>query len=233
MNRAILNVATGRFAPIQARLESSLSRCDHRSGHLFWRDGLPMGSPTHADVPFGFKAFAIERAIECGFSRVLWLDAPVIALRPLEPLWELIETQGYWFSANPTYDNPAGPLWNCGQWTCDDALAPLGITREEAFDIPQVIGGAFGLNLKHPAGAALFAEYLRLAQDGAAFRGPIANSRGEASSDPRVLGHRHDQTVASVIAHRLGVKLTRPPAWVVDGTRKCVTDDTVLWVDRV
>ena len=233
MKRIIVSVATGRFTAAQDRLRQALSEVERGADLLFWRDSLPPGSPTHQDVPFGFKAFAMKHVLEKGYESALWLDSPIIPLRSLVPLWELIEAQGYWFSANPPYDNPAGLIWNCGQWTCDSALAPLGVTREELFPIPHVIGGAFGLKLGSLLGRAFFDRYLRLAEDGTAFRGPIANNNGEASPDPRVLGHRHDQTVASVLAHRLGMKLTQPPKWVVDGTRASVTEETVLWVDRV
>jgi hypothetical protein len=47
-------------------------------------------------------------------------------------------------------------------------------------------------------------DYQARAIDGT-FKGPWDNSGNKASSDPRVLGHRHDQTAASVIATRCGM----------------------------
>jgi hypothetical protein len=37
------------------------------------------------------------------------------------------------------------------------------------------------------------------------FKDSLSNASRLLSADPRVLGHRHDQTVASVIAHSLGI----------------------------
>ena len=79
----------------------------------------------------------------------MWLDSSIVPLRPLSSLWKLIEKQGYWFSENLPQGRLDLPCWNCGEWTCDSALGPLGITREEAFTIPHVIATAFGLDFSH------------------------------------------------------------------------------------
>lgn len=189
--RAIVNVATGRFVALQDRLRAAVERGDCGADLICWRDEYPPGSPTHEEAPFAFKAFAVQAAMNQGPQSVLWLDSAVMPVKPLAPLWDLIERQGYWFSSNPPYNDPSGPKWNCGQWTCDSALGPLDAKREELFAIPHVIGGAFGLNFRHEIAWDFFREYLRLATERTAFQGPIANENGEASADPRVLGHRH------------------------------------------
>jgi hypothetical protein len=103
-----------------------------------------------------------------------------------------------------------------------------------------VIATAFGLDLENPQGAAFFGEYLRLAKT-RAFCGPWYNRRhpdyahyapsprnGEWA-DLKVLGHRHDQTAASLIARRLGLSLTDPPKWIAYYPHE--TAETVLSVD--
>lgn len=217
--RCIVNVATGpRYVDMQKRLIANFGK----EMAITWTDSLPYGCTTHELTPYAFKAHAVKYAITQGFDTVIWMDSSVVPVRPLDPLWELIESRGYWISNNPPF--------NCGQFTADSALGPLGITREEAFAIPHVIGTAFGLDFRHDIAHRFFNELLWLADDGRAFRGPWTNHNGEASADPRVRGHRHDQTAMSVIAHRLGMQLTEPPKWIVDDAP--ATEETALIICR-
>ena len=41
-------------------------------------------------------------------TTLLWCDACIVPVRPLEPLWEKIERDGYWFCANG---------WSNYEWT--------------------------------------------------------------------------------------------------------------------
>lgn len=221
-------MATGRYVPM---LDRSASRLVFEDGTLLtWCDCLPPESPPHSEAPYAFKAYAIKAALEQGYHEILWFDSSIVPIRPLEPLLELIEQQGYWFSENL----PQGQLnvapWNCGQWCSDSALRPLGITREEAFQIPHVIGSGFGLNFNHEVVQQFFEEFIRLARERTAFQGPWCNDNFEASDDKRVLGHRHDQTVVSVLAKRFNMGLTTPPLWIVDGAP--ATKDTILEIRR-
>jgi len=214
MNRLVVNVATGPYVAGQRRLKRALT-----DPMLCWADQMPPSSPTHKRTPYAFKAFALEAARIQGADLVLWADAAVVPIRSLDPLWDLIERQGYWFSRNG-FQN--------GQWCSDAALPLLGITREESFQQEHVVATTFGLDLRSEIGTTFASEYLRLAQNGS-FRGPWRNDHGEASTDPRVTGHRHDQTAASVIAHRLGMELTNPPQWFA--YRGGETQETVLVAD--
>ena len=136
------------------------------------------------------------------------------------------------------------------EWTADSAYADLfpefgaadhygweharGLNR----NIEHVIATAFGLNMRNPTGRAFFDEYFRLASTTRAFCGPYNNGM-ETSSVPvsaravcgpsDVRGHRHDQTAASVIAWRLGMELTQPPAWIT--YRGHEDESTILCVD--
>jgi hypothetical protein len=182
---------------------------------------LPPGCPEHLDIPYAFKAYALRAMWDKGYSSVLWADSSVTALRSLNPIWEHTERLGYWFSDNNG--------WNCGQWTCDAALPLLGITRQDAFDIPHVAATAFALDFSK-LGAVKFFDYYWDGVVNGAFRGPWVNDKGQASADPRVLGHRHDQTVASVAIWRLGMTTTKQPYLFSDGYGE--RDDTVLKVER-
>lgn len=220
MTRLVLNVATGPYVAGQRRLKRALSNhAENWTPGLYWADEMPPGSPNHHRMPYAFKAWAIEAARLHEADLVLWADACIVPIRSMEPLWDLIDRQGYWFSRNG---------WQNGQWCSDAALPLLGITREESFQQEHVVATTFGLNLRSEIGATFASEYLRLAQNGS-FCGPWVNNAGEASADPRVRGHRHDQAAASVIVHRLGMILTNSPQWFA--YKGGETAETVLVAD--
>lgn len=193
MSRCIVNVATGEYVRGQQRLLSS----EHvrRYSSLMYADTMPPGSPSHRDVPYAFKAWAIKAAMEQGARLVLWADASIIPIRSIDPLWEKIERDGYWISRNGFFNS---------EWTAERAYADLAISREENEAIEHVVATTFGLNLDHGAGRYIFDEYLRLAQTDA-FKGPWSGGVG--------VQHRHDQTALSVVAWRAGCQLTSPPEW--------------------
>lgn len=206
--RCIVNVATGRFVKGQQRL--IMNRHTLQCPVLCWTDVMPPKSPSHLDVPFAFKAWAIAAAIERGCTSILWADACILPISPLEPLWERIEQDGYWISRNG---------WTNAEWTAENVRWKLGVTQEENEQIPHVVATSFGLCVDKPVGKNIFEEYLSLAQNGS-FCGPWWNSNHpeystRAGAHPcggsKVRGHRHDQTALSVIAHKQGCKLTDPP----------------------
>lgn len=226
MMRCIVNVATGAYVRGQDRLASCPLIADALT--LFCRDEMPPGSPSHADIPYAFKSFALRAAADQGATVLLWADACILPIRPLEPLWEKIEREGAWISNNG---------WKNSEWTCDSAYSDLGVTREENEQIPHVVATVFGLNLGHPTGKGIFDEYLRLAQTNA-FKGPWWNSKhpdyqgrlgAYPCGPPTTRGHRHDQTCLSVLAHRFGVQLTNAPElFAYSGGQ---TDNTILIAD--
>ena len=195
-----------------------------------YRDCLPSNCPSHADVPYAFKAYALEE-ISQKFSTLLWLDASVVPIRPLDGLFEKIESDGYWICRNG---------WSNYTWTADEAyplLFPgieLNNARELNKTIPHVVATAFGISVAHPIGLAILDEYMALAKNGA-FRGPWWNSnspedchkqRAAPCGPPDVRGHRHDQTALSVIAARNLCVLTNAPKYFayIGGE----TEETVL-----
>lgn len=220
--RAVFNVATGpHYLRGQSRLMAWLEKFACGAQVIGWRDSLPPGSPSHQQNPYAFKAYALQHAMtnRARPTTLLWADASILPIRSLQPLWERIERDGYWISNNG---------WTNDQWTCDAAypmLFPEAISLADAYrlngQIPHVVATTFGISLDHPKGREFLAEYVRLADSGA-FRGPwwnsnasnkqyAANHGAEPCGPPECFGHRHDQTAASVIVWRLGMKLSDPP----------------------
>lgn len=249
-HRAVVNVATGRYVNGQNRLGMECVRQDTRI--LSWAR-MPEGSPAHEQVPYAFKAYALKAASNEGYTTLLWADASVLPIKPLDPLFERIEQDGYWMSNNG---------WTNYEWTADSAYPDLfsdlykfadGRVPENFLNdlrrinrtIPHVVATAFGISLEHPLGKAFLDEYFRLASETKAFCGPWINScwknpetglvsfpmgPGCAPCGPSDLrGHRHDQTAASVIAWRLGFKLTNAPE--IFAYRGGETEQTILVAD--
>jgi len=195
------------------RLGETLRRVGFDGRFEAWRT-LPPGCPAHLDVPFAFKPYCLAEARAAGADRVLWLDSSCVAVKPLERMFAKIARDGYLLFRN----------WRfiAGEWAGDATLERFGITRDEAMEIPEVNACALGLDFRHPTGLAFFEQWLDEARRATAFRGtnqPIAdaedykavkwNRRQRVSADPRVRGHRHDQTVAGLLAYRLGMRLTK------------------------
>lgn len=243
MKRVVCNVATGaHYLKGQARL-SEMMRARGESVLINCDGQLPEGYPSHESIPYGFKSYALKGAADAGADTLLWCDACIIPNGPLDALWEKIETEGAWISANG---------WANAEWTADSAYPDLfqnlynaysgareidGVKRSfqqkpgffeaaraENWGIRHVVATAFGISLNHPVGVNILREYYRLASETKAFCGPWTNAahpdaagkpvdgvRVAACGPADVRGHRHDQVVLSVLAHRLNVKLTQPP----------------------
>lgn len=216
MSRCVINVATGRYVAGQNRLKAMLGP---QHDFMGWADRLPEGSPSHQSYPYAFKAFALKAAVDAGHDVILWADACIRPHRSLDPLWERIESDGAWISRNG---------WVNGQWCADPFYLHAGVTRTENWEIPHVVATTFGLDLRTETGRAIYEEYLRLSQT-PAIQGPWCNRNNPQHANqpqvigdrlwcdpcgpPEVLGHRHDQSILSLLAWKHKVSLTDPPQW--------------------
>jgi hypothetical protein len=232
MKRTVVNVSTGRYMDGQLRLMKKIEEFSPESMIYFYGQ-IPHAWPAHKDKPYAFKAFALKEAANfINGGLVLWADAAVLPVKPLEPIWERIEHEGYWIPLNG---------WTNYEWTADSAYPDLfpelliEQAREVNKTVPHCCATTFGLNLDSEVGAKCLEEYYRLANTNA-FCGPWSNLNNPnhwnyhpdmmgVCGPPDVLGHRHDQTALSVIAWRLGMKFTQCP-WGF--AYPPATDDTIL-----
>jgi len=197
--RCIVSLGTsGWFVRGVDRLEASLCQVGWAGAFMGWRDAYPPGSPTQEQVDHGFKAWCVHAALGAGHEAVMWCDASVWAVHDPAPIFEHAERTGFYIVYNG--------FW-VGQYSSDRSLEIFGVTREEAFQIRDIAAGFICMDLRQEAPRHFLAEWLRYTTlaGGAAYNGPDSND-GSISSDPRVKGHRHDQTVASLILHRMGYR---------------------------
>lgn len=198
MNPCVVNFGKGAWYPRgRQRLLDSLKGVGYAGGILSYTDESQIGAPTHQQAPYAFKTSCFLRAQEAGHDVVLWCDCSVWAIRPLDALLEHVRREGHVFFQGG---------WNCAQWSTDSSLESLGVTRDEAEKLPMLMACCMGLDLTNPRSAEFLRRWHEKAMDGHTFAGPWSNEGQACSKDPRCLGHRHDQTAASVIGGLLGME---------------------------
>lgn len=187
--RAIVSFAnrTGNYVQALARLSDSLR--DNFQGDFFaWIGEEALQSPKHLDNPYAFKIHAIDKAIEQGYSKILWLDSSCYAIKNVEPLFDLIDKIGLLMQNSDCM---------LGDWTNDETLAYFGIERKTAKQIPMFSAGFFGIDLKNKQSANFYLLWKESMINGY-FKGSWEN-------------HRHDMSCASSIAYNLGlIRLYKP-----------------------
>lgn len=204
MKRCVVNFAKDLWYPMgQARLFQSLIATGFTGETFLFNSESILGSPSHHECPYAFKPHALDAARRYGYDIALWADASVWAIRDTRPLFDWIEQAGHAFFYNTI----------CGPWCSDACLKTFGVTRDEAFGIPMLVGMCMGFDLRNPTTLEFLDRWLAAARDGVTFPGSWSNNGGEVSSDPRVKGHRHDQSAASLIAHQLGMPLLYAPTF--------------------
>lgn len=203
-------VSCGIGAHYRARLRSTVNHCAVHcpdTWRLFY-DDYPIGCPPHHEQQYAFKIYALQRAIAAGFRYVLWMDTSFQPIASIEPLWKIIEEQG-WFVARQ------GDA-RIGTWISDNALGYFGGGRDSLMETPLCYSGLVGLDLKNQTGFDIWNRWTASYAIGA-WNGPHFNTKqramhlnglkyhGLCSDDPRCEGHRHDEASLSMILYLLGL----------------------------
>lgn len=193
---------TGSYQKKMLRLEQSL-KGNFSGDFLGFTDYKEICSPTHSQIPYAFKPYSIQKAIDLGYELILWCDSPIYAKQSIEPVFDYIEEHGYVF-----FDNIGFSL---GDYTNDRILNNFNITREQSWKIPMIMACCFGLNMVHidryhvKAAKVFFDDYKNVDL----YPGEWDNDDLTESKDRRVKGNRHDQSVASAIIHKMGLNIIK------------------------
>jgi len=191
----IINCALGGWYPVGSeRLEKSLSFNGYSGDAIYWRNELPPDCPPHEHNPYAFKIYAFKEAIRRGYKIICWLDCSFWAVQNPMPIFDIINEKGI-FAFRSGY--------NCAQTAPDNLLSYVGITRDEAEQIPETATGIVGLNMDNPNAKKVF-EYWSEFCDAGLF----VNSRNynpSESLDSRYLHGRQDQINFSMAMHKAGV----------------------------
>lgn len=223
----------GHYAKALMRLERSLTQTGFTGTFKGINDYGHIGSPLHKGspdaVPYAFKALSIKKAIEEGARFILWCDSVVYATKSIEPIFEQIERDGYLFFDNIGY--------SIGDYTSDSCLAKFGMSREEAFESKMIMACVMGFDVDNPVAMDFINRYVSAALDGISYHGDWHNQNCQVSNDMRVKGHRHDQSVASIIIKQMGLKITNAQsthfAYAAHKGIVPISDSVCLWSEGI
>jgi hypothetical protein len=166
-----------------------------------------INSPQHKgapdSIPYAFKALSIKKAAEEQDWKglLLWCDSVVYATKSIQPIFDHIKKHGYLF-----FDNIG---FSIGDYTSDVCLRQFNMSREEAFDSKMIMACVMGFDLENPSTKEFLDKYIAAATDGHSYPGSWTNENLQVSNDMRCKGHRHDQSVASILIKQMGLSITR------------------------
>jgi hypothetical protein len=169
---------------------------------LYFTDYKELNCPTHQALNYGFKTYAIQRALDLGYTKIVWIDSAVYPIVPIDAFIQHVENNALTF-----FDNHGLPL---GAWCSDACLSYFNINREDAFNIQQTMGCLFGLNFEREEAHAFFNEYQHACLLPTIANGSWIYSNPNLSGDIRIKGHRHDQSIASCILHKMNYNYLNP-----------------------
>lgn len=175
---AIVNLATERYIAGQNRLKQSLIDNNFNGDFFGFVGEESVGSPSHLENPYAFKIYAINKVREMGYTKILWLDASVYAVKNVQPVFDWLEDKGIFMEE-------AGH-W-AGSWANEFQLSYFNVTREEAMKMPTYSAGFSGFDFENQISVTHFNNWEQSMLDGA-FKGSWENSR-------------HDLLAGSVIAN--------------------------------
>lgn len=207
--KAIVSLANnkGNYIKGLARLAESLK--DNFDGDFFgYTSEKQVGAPKHSENPYAFKVYAIDEVQAMGYTQILWLDSSVYAIANVQPVFDVIEKEGYIMQE-------AGHM--VGSWCNDETLDYFDLARCDAMKMPMYgNAGMLGLNFDIPIADSFF-EHWHNAMHAGMFKGDWSN-------------HRHDMTCGSIIANRLGMKYKKGDEWLqYAGIYDKVANDTIIF----
>lgn len=176
--RAVINLSTAKYNNGRERLRNSLIN-NTDADLMFYESESKVGSPLHIENPYAFKLYSFVKAIRFGYKSVLWLDASMVVIKNLNPLFEEIESSGHFMQDSG---------WKNERWTNENTKQKFGN------DGIMFSAGVLGLNFENKTSQEFFVRWYKAMEQGY-FKG---------SHDD----HRHDQTLGSLIAHDLEMEIT-------------------------
>lgn len=150
--------------------------------HKGWPDPIGIRSYTHAEMPYQFKTALIQKAVELGYERIIWLDSSMQLKKDLTPLLDNSKT------GLITFHNLGHPVKN---YISDEALFYLKVNDTYIDRIDQIWGGAFLMDFTKPFVKKFFHVLKEFSVNG--------SFKNSGSQRHGFIAHRHDQAVMSVL----------------------------------
>jgi len=192
---ALVTFASGSYRGIEDKLVKSIKLFSPLIDVFAFHSESEIGSPTHKDAPYAFKPYAVNAVRMKGYDLVIWCDSCLRAVKPLDSFIDDIVARGVYLQLDG---------WKCGEWANDRTLEYFKVTREESMNIESIYAQCMGFDFRTKVAHDFLSMWLGAAQAGV-FKGRWKNDNKTESEDPRVRGHRHDQTSAELIAYYLRI----------------------------
>ncbi len=174
--------------------------------HRAFINALPEEAPRNIVDGYDYsgycsKPFAMDSLRQDGYDIAIWLDASFYPVRNILPLIDHITATGYYFCDNEAV---------VGEWCSDACADAMGVTRECLMTMPELSSYCVGFDFRHGECVRLLeqwksAAYSNKLYPGRHTAGNAGRNPGFVSHDPRVKGHRFDQTVLSIQANQFGM----------------------------
>lgn len=189
----IVNLVTNndKYLKAQKRFYNSFKNVKDTSYVMNLLVGEPAGCPSHQENPYAFKLYAIQKMRDMGYTKILWLDASIVAVKDFTSIFDRIEKNGIFFEDSG---------WKAGQWTNDKALEMMNVTRAQAMEMKMFSAGFVGFDFTQQVARTFFDNWWHWMKAGA-FKGSWEN-------------HRHDMSVGSIVASQMG--LEKYYAWTTE-----------------
>ena len=178
------------------RLERSLYYEGWAGDMKFWRNEYPFGCPEHAgDGQYNFKPFCFRDVFEHGRKVCVWADASFFCVRNPMPLFDYVNEFGLYFFKSG---------YSLAETATDKLLQYANVSREELYDISEFATGLIGINIDNPNGKEFFTKWEEYRAAGM-FGGNRVHDLND-SSHPSFKFSRQDQSAASMILYKMGIK---------------------------
>lgn len=185
----------GHYSVGVKRLERSLNFTGWAGDVITWKDDLPPGCPPVNEYPYAFKVYCFEEAFRRGYKIALWADASIYAIKPIMPIFDYINDHGLYFFKSG---------YSLAETTTDALLNYAGLMRDDLVDVSEFATGLIGINIDNPNGQMFFEQWRQYMLDGM-FKGGRFYEPAD-SAHPLFKFSRQDQSAASVVLHKMGIK---------------------------
>lgn len=177
------------------RLERSLIFEGFAGDMMFWKD-YPEGCPEHGgEGQYNFKVHCFEQAFKQGFTVVLWADSSMWVVKNPMEIFDYINEHGLYFFKSG---------YSLAETATDNLCNYAGVQRNDLVEVSEFATGLVGINIENPNGKEFFENWKKYMQDGM-FAGNRNHDTND-SPDPRFKFSRQDQSVASMVLHKMGIK---------------------------
>lgn len=190
-----------RYILGQKRQQQSLKDVKYEGDYFAFNSFEAIQSPNHTDIPYAFKPYAIKKVKDMGYKIVIWMDSPVYAIKNIDKFIEAITER-----CVLSFDNLG---YTIGDYTSDACINHFNISRKEAFEKQMIMACLMGFDFTQTLANKIFNEYYQSAT-AEIYGGSWTNEANQVSGDNRVKGHRHDQSVMSILLDKYNIKPLHP-----------------------